>query len=208
MGSLTQRAGIGEQREIGGAVPGGAGPGDQPDQRVGLQVIELDVVALGCSTRRSDGGVEDTGDAGIGLRIDLQMRVAHPADPIHPAPHAALLAQPGHPGHPVVTRQGPTQLAHLPLERLHRHHDCRLHDRRLQVLQLGPGGVIQLTSQAGHSVDVTGRQPPRRQRVVHLRQLETHRGSAGRRFGVTGGATTSAGQQARGRLTRSFGGEP
>ncbi len=51
MGTLTHRAGIGEQRQIRDAVPGGAGPGDQPDQRVSLQVIELDVVALRCSTR-------------------------------------------------------------------------------------------------------------------------------------------------------------
>ena len=147
----------------------GAGPGDQPDQRIGLEMIELDVLTLGCSTRRGHGGVEDTGDSRIGLRIDLQMRVAHPRDPIHPAPHAALLTQPGHPGHPVITRQGPTELAHLPFERLHRHHRRGLDDGGLQIMEFDSGGIIQLAGQAGHGVDMTRRHPPRRQGVMHLR---------------------------------------
>ena len=208
MGSVTHRAGIGEQGQVGDPVPGGAGPGDQPDQGVGLEMIEVDVVALGCSTRRGDGGVEDTGDAGVGLGIHLQMRMAHPGDPIDPAPHAALLAQPGHPGHPVVTRQDPTELAHLPLERLHRHHAGGLNDRRLQVLQFGPGGVIQLAGQAGHGIDMTSRHPPGRQGVMHVGQLRAHRGPAGRRVGVTNRAAPTTGQQGRGRFAGPLLGEP
>ena len=82
--------------------------------------------------------------------------MTHPGDPIDPASHAALLAQPDHAGHPVISGQDATELAHLPFERLHRHHRRGLHDGGLQILQFGSGGVIQLASQAGHGVDMPG----------------------------------------------------
>ncbi len=109
-------------------MPGGAGAGDQPDQGVGLQVVEVDVVALGCGAGRGDGGVESAGDAGVGLGVDLEVGVTHPADSIDPAPHTTLLLEAGELGDAVVTRQDPTQLAHLPFERLHRHDRSRADD--------------------------------------------------------------------------------
>ena len=109
-------------------MPGGAGPGDQPDQGIGLEVVEVDVVALGCDTCRGDGGVEGGGDAGVGLGVDLEVGVTHPADSIDPAPHTTLLLESGELGDAVVAGQDPTELAHLPFERLHRHHRSRADD--------------------------------------------------------------------------------
>ena len=44
--SLVQGAGVGEQGQVGDPAPGGAGPGDQPDQGVRFQMVELDVLTL------------------------------------------------------------------------------------------------------------------------------------------------------------------
>ncbi len=82
--------------------------------------------------------------------------MTHPGHPVHPAPHATLLSQPVQLGYPVVPGQDPTEVADLPLERLHRHHHRRPDHRRLQILELGPPSLIQLSDEAGEGVDVPG----------------------------------------------------
>ena len=118
-------------------------------------MVELDVVAVGFGPCCGHGGVQGGGDAGVGFGVDLEVGVAHPADPVHPATHTTLLGESSELGDPVVTRQDPTQVADLPLERLDRHHRRRPDHRCFEVLQFGPPGLIQLSGETGQSIDMT-----------------------------------------------------
>ncbi len=133
--------------------------------------------------------------------------MTHPGDPVHPAPHATLLSQPVQLGYPVIAGQDPTEVADLPLERLHRHHHRRPDHRRLQILQFGSCRLIELGGQAGEGVDMAGRHPPCGQGVMHRRQVGAHGGPPGSSLGVSGRAASATGQQARGRLAGSLIGE-
>ena len=114
---VAQRVEVDEHGHLGRAAARAAGAGDQPDEGVGLDLVEGPVIgAVGlfggdrCAERRSDGGV--------GQRIQHQIGVAQPGDPIDPATHATLPAQVLVTTHPVVVRQDLTELAHLTAELL------------------------------------------------------------------------------------------
>ena len=97
----------------------GPGTDDQIDEGVGSEVLEAHVVLSG-RAGRLDGGIEGGRDAGVGLRVELEVGVAHPALSIDPPTNPPLPLQPFEVTGSVVTGQDPRQLPDLPFERLHR----------------------------------------------------------------------------------------
>ena len=70
MEAVTEGGVVDEHGDLGGAPVEAAGAGDQPDQGVGLEVVEVDVVVLQAGPFGGHGGVEGGRHSGVGLRIE------------------------------------------------------------------------------------------------------------------------------------------
>ena len=162
---VSQRVEVDQHRHLGHAAAGTAGAGDQPDEGVGLDLVERAVVGA-VGLLGADRRAERVGDGGVGQRVQHEVGVAQPGDPVDPAAHAALPAQVLVAAHPVVARQDLAELAHLTGERLDRRRLGRLDERRLQLLEIAATAIVEVLDHTGparrHGPADTCRRPARR----------------------------------------------
>jgi NAD(P)-dependent dehydrogenase (short-subunit alcohol dehydrogenase family) len=109
---------------------------------------------------------------------------------------------------PLVARQEATEVPDLLLERLDAGLLRRLHELRLQLLQLGSAGIVEIVGDPRQGVGVPRRDCAHRQRVEDPGQQCADSSPAGCRLGILGRPSTAACEQGARRLTRARVSEP
>ena len=183
------------------------GPGDQLDERIGLDVIPVHGRIDQPGPTIAGRGLQRGGDLGVGLGIERQQRLVHPRAGIDPATYPALATERLQPGLAVVAGQQAHQVAAVPLERLDRANHGRRHEARAQLDQLITPGLGQRRGGPGHGVDVTRRHHAGLQRGGEPGHRRAHLAVRRSHGGVTAPPAPTVGQHRGGRGSGAFGGE-
>ena len=172
MRAVGEGGGVDQHGHLGrAALLAAARSGEGGDERIGPQLVPGPCFGVRLGPLRRNHGVQDGGDAGVGLRVDGEMGVAQPGLPVVPPPQEALAADPFPLPQAVISRQAPGEVTDVAFEPVHRRHRRGLHQLGGLLHQLLAHIRLDLTGDPGHRIHMTSGHRPSSERVVQLRHL-------------------------------------